>query len=99
MKPETRPECCPEPLWTQQKPLITLAFQARTAVRAILDSRKPSHYGPRGFEDGRFYLGLLAARCQKQGPILWPTTRATRAKAGAGQPKRPLSPRGSGISA
>ena len=35
-------------------------FQGRTGTAQILDSLESSHYGPRGFGEGRNYLGLLA---------------------------------------
>jgi hypothetical protein len=42
------------------KCLIAFGFQAVHRGGAFLDSPKPKHYGPRGFEDGRIYLHLLA---------------------------------------
>ena len=35
---------------------------------AFLDSETPNHYGPRGFKQGRRYLGLLATpQCPRRG--------------------------------
>jgi hypothetical protein len=50
------------------KHLKTLRFHCTDRGRAFLDSPPPKHYGPRGFEDGRNPLDLLATpQCRKQG--------------------------------
>ena len=68
-------------------------------MRPFLDSPTPKQYGPRGFWDGRNYSGFARnARCRSA----WPTSMAedtARAETGTGRPKRPLSPRGSSVSA
>ena len=51
-----------------RKHLKTLRFQCTDWGRAFLDSPPPKHYGPRGFEDGRNPLDLLATpQCRTQG--------------------------------
>src|SRR5262249_18568605 len=62
---------------------------------AFLDSQNPNHYGPRGFEEGRFHLALLATpRCQKKRGVFMPDdTRDPSGNGGRSNEEAELSAR------
>src|SRR6516162_6108644 len=61
----------------------------------ILDSYKPSQYGPRGFGGGNIVILPEPSRVSKA----WPTTHAKKVIANNSRPTRPRSPRGLSVSA
>src|SRR5262249_58438265 len=61
----------------------------------ILDSYKPSQYGPRGFGGGNIVILPEPSRVSKA----WPTTHAKKVIANNSRPTRLRSPRGLSVSA
>jgi hypothetical protein len=75
--------------------LFYSAYQTLMPQPAFLDSKKPAQYGPRAFSGG----GTGAKLKIQSGSKAWLTARKDRAIASNHRTMRPLSPRGSSVSA
>src|SRR5262249_38891684 len=90
-----RRDCRKTPMLPPRQPRDSASLSIIYCEGTILDSYKPSQYGPRGFGGGNIVILPEPSRVSKA----WPTTHAKKVIANNSRPTRLRSPQGLSVSA